>query len=86
MASLSNVIIIKHELRPCIVKGKKALFHEWSHISQIREAMLRGSVPGVVSETFGIVEYESGVIERVLPCDITFCDNKICEFCFNEGY
>lgn len=82
MASLGHEIIIKHELRPCIVHGKKALFHEWSHVSQIREAMLRGSVSGVVSDTYGIVEYENGTVERVFPFDIKFTDGKIKEYCF----
>ena len=31
MASLSD-IEIKQELRPCLVKDKKALFHRWIHI------------------------------------------------------
>lgn len=29
MASLSSEIVITHELRPCYVDGKKALFHRW---------------------------------------------------------
>jgi hypothetical protein len=29
MASLSSKIVITHELRPCYVDGKKALFHRW---------------------------------------------------------
>lgn len=78
----SNEIIIKKELRPCNVHGKRALFHEWSHVSTIREAMLKGSVSGIVSDTYGIVEYENGVVERVFPFDIQFLDNKINEFCF----
>lgn len=82
MASMGNEIIIKKELRPCAVHGRKALFHEWSHVSTIRDAVLRGTVSGVVFDTFGIVEYENGVVERVLPCDIQFLDNKCSEYCF----
>lgn len=84
MASMGTEIIIKHELRPCTVHGKRALFHEWSHVSQIRDAVLRGTVSGVVSDTFGIVEYENGVVERVYPFDIQFLDNKCSEYCFTK--
>lgn len=84
MASLSNEIIIKKELRPCAVKGKKALFHEWSHVSTIKVAMLKESVSGVVSDTYGIVEYENGVVERVNPAEICFYDNKISEYSFEK--
>lgn len=70
------------DLRPCKVNGQNALFHEWSHVSQIRDAILRGTVGGVVADTFGIVEYEDGSIARVMPEKIRFLDNEFSEYCF----
>lgn len=84
MASLRNEVITIKELRPCAVHGKRALFHEWSHVSRIREAILIGTESGVVADTYGIVEYESGVVERVIPCDIQFLDNKFADYCFDD--
>lgn len=59
-------------MRKCFVKGKPPMFHEWSHVSQISEAILKGTVSGVVSNTFGIVEYEDGQVDRVYPEEIKF--------------
>lgn len=53
----------KPELRTCFVGDKRALFHGWSNVSMIREAIITGSVSGVVSDTYGIVEFEDGNLE-----------------------
>ena len=71
MASL-NDIEIKPELRPCLVKGEKALFHHWVHIHDICKNEYE----------VGIVEYENGEVEEVTPNNIKFCDNKITQYSF----
>lgn len=79
MASVTD-IEIKRELRPCIVNGKKALFHTWEHISE----PMPSNCQGVISCTMGIIEDERGNIIRVNPCSIKFIDNKIQEYCFKS--
>lgn len=67
MAKLSSDINIKIELRPCIVKGRKALFHKWSVKSK---------------ETVAIIEYEDGAVTECYPYEIKFVDAKFKEYCF----
>ncbi len=73
MASLSD-IEIKPELRPCLVKDKKALFHKWGHTKNL------------LGQEFdvAIVEYEDGQIEEVTPNNLKFCDNRINKYMFKE--
>lgn len=72
MASLSD-ITVKRELRPCLVNGKKALFHTWEQYSV-----------GGIKHLGGIIEDENGQVFRVCPSSIKFLDNKIEEYCFND--
>ena len=69
----SGDIKIKLEMRPCYVKEKKALFHQWSHTKNL------------LGQEFevGIVEYEDGQVEEITPNNIKFCDNKIHEYIFD---
>lgn len=67
---------IKQELRPCLVNGKKALFHIWE---QRQETLLSGAE---IKTVFGIIEDEKGQVVRVNPTSIQFLDNKIREYCF----
>ena len=64
----------------------KALFHCWSHRSEVvGESPLRGGHPGgQVSGTFAIVEYEDGTIHEVEPTQIRFVDNAMSEYVFPE--
>lgn len=87
MANLNSTIQIQSsEYRPCIVKnkkdGKKALFHRWSEIARMRDAVMVGTVSGQIKETLAIVEYEDGTIEQCYPNEIQFCDGKFQEYCF----
>lgn len=77
---------IEVELRPCMVEEKRALFHKWSDKSRIVEPsmMIGGHQGGVLKFTVGIVEYENGEIDEVLPNTIKFLDEKHKEFCFKE--
>lgn len=78
-----NEIVIKtSEYRPCIVNGKKALFHRWTELSNVvSESCLRGgNLAGQIKYTLGIVEFEDGTVEEVAPYLIKFLDHNL----FNE--
>lgn len=72
MASLGN-FKIEQELRPCLVNGKKALFHTWEHYSV-----------GDIKNVAGIIEDENGQVFRVCPSSIKFLDNKKEDYCFDD--
>ena len=77
---MSNDILIRQETRLCKVKEKYGHFHTWEHYSKPVEAspLIGGAPAGVISQVFGIVEFEEGV-QRVQPYDIKFLD-EINEF------
>lgn len=86
MANLNREIIIKAELRPCIVKDRKALFHKWSDKSEIiaPSPMVGGHNGGVLKYTVAIIEYEDGVVTECYPYEVKFVDRKFKEYCFSE--
>lgn len=65
------------ELRPCLFKDKKALFHRWDEVSQAVEAGFAiGSHPaGWLKYTLAIIELEDGKIVEVSPELIKFLDS-----------
>ena len=81
-------INIKLPLRPCMVanrKGgdeRKALFHCWNQWSDVvGESILEGGHKGgQVSETYGIVEFDDGIVQSVCPQLIRFLDNPFVEY------
>lgn len=77
-------ITITSELRPCIVNGKKALFHRWTDRSEIvaPSYMVGGHGGGVVKDTFALVEFEDGVIKECSCVGIKFCDSPHRNYCF----
>ena len=54
-------IIVKPELRPCYVDGKKALFHKW--------------VTDGTLDTLALVEYENGRVAKVDTRYFKFADH-----------
>lgn len=88
MAGLNGTITYRSsEYRPCLVDGKKALFHRWEDISQIvsPSLMVGGHNGGENKSVAGIVEFEDGTIKEILPGQIQFTDNIFKEYCFEEG-
>lgn len=59
---------VQAERRYCKVYGQFGYFHCWEHYSKPVPA-------GVISQVFGIVEFDDGV-RRIEPFDITFCDEE----------
>ena len=57
---------IEFDLRPCLIKDKRALFHRWDEVRQVvpPSNMIGGHCGGVISQTFGIVELEDGTVKE----------------------
>lgn len=90
MASLKSEILVKREVRPCIVAGKtKALFHGFTEKRKIVPPSLTigGHNGGVISTPAAIVEFEDGSVELWYAPDIKFCDSKglFEEYAFDES-
>ena len=73
-------------LRPCIVAGQKAMFHNWETFSNVvQPSPLKGGHNGcVVSRTLGIIEREDGTIHRAYPEEIRFIDGYVNQY-FGEN-
>lgn len=69
------------DLRPCVVNGKKALFHTFEQYSEIVPPSIAvgGHSGGVIAEVFAIVEYEDGTVGRVRISLLRFTDRKAAE-------
>lgn len=64
------------EYRPCEVKGKQGIFHNWVQTSTpIQAENLRGGAPaGQLTQVFAIIEYEDGTVCLEYPNDVIFTD------------
>ena len=80
MAAFEMVV----KLRPCLVKGKKHLFHCWDHRAwTVGESALRGGhAGGQCSMVLAVVEDEYGQVHEVYPLDVRFLDDRIKEYDF----
>lgn len=80
MAAFEMVV----KLRPCLVKGKKHLFHCWDHRAwTVGESALRGGhAGGQCSMVLAVVEDEYGQVHEVYPRDVRFLDDQIKEYEF----
>jgi hypothetical protein len=80
MAAFEMVV----KLRPCLVKGKKHLFHCWDHRAwTVGESALRGGhAGGQCSMVLAVVEDEYGQVHEVYPRDVRFLDDQIKEYSF----
>ena len=91
MAGINGKItIFNSEYRPCIVKGRKALFHRWEekaelHIGGRAVRTIDVDVPsGYLKSMLAIIEYEDGNLTECYPYGVRFCDNKFAEYAFPE--
>ena len=79
---------IRQEVRPCTIGGIKAFWHRWVNVRQIvPPSPLRGGHSGgVISDTFALVEYETGLVRMVKPEKVHFLDSykKFAEYDFSE--
>lgn len=79
-------IRIGMDYRPCLVDGRKALFHKWERVREIVLPSLTkgGHDGGTVCGDMAIVEYEDGQIAEVKPERIKFVDGIIKQYAFPE--
>lgn len=73
------------EYRPCIVGGRRELFHRWC--DKARPALPKAITgDGHIDDHFqlwdvhAIVEFEDGTVERVWPSNVKFIDRKFDQF------
>jgi hypothetical protein len=72
------------EYRPCLVAGRKALFHRWADRAELRGPSALGTPGGQLCLLLGVVEYEDGQVSEVYPDKIRFLDNKLAGYDFTE--
>lgn len=72
-----NVHVNAYELRPCYVKGRKAMFHGWHHAYYVvpPSPVLGGYPGGQMSNLYAIVEYENGCCDLAEYDYVRFIDN-----------
>ena len=72
------------KLRPCLVKGKKHLFHCWYHRAwTVGESALRGGPSGgQCSLVMAVVEDEYGQVHEVYPREVRFLDDQMKNYYF----
>lgn len=82
MNNLKSEIKIMHELRPCEVKGRKALFHGWHEASRVvpPSPMVGGHNGGEIKFTVAIIEWENGTVTECYPREVKFLDSKVEEY------
>ncbi len=63
--------------RLCEVKNKICYFHTWEHWSNVIETspLIGGHSSGLISNTFGLVEFPDGLVRQVCPNEIRFIDD-----------
>lgn len=86
MSSMDATFSIEAELRPCLVDGKRALWHEWTTRWEIvpPSIMAGGHGGGQVSASLALVEFEDGTVAEVYPSRVRFLDTA-CKMREMEG-
>ena len=87
MAGLDGVIEVRGMLRPCMVAGRKHLFHRWMERRWLVDAspLKGGPSGGQCSMVLAVVEDEYGQVHEVYPRDVRFLDGQIKEYSFGGG-
>lgn len=75
------------ELRPCLVKGRKHLFHRWDQRAWVVDpSTLPGGHPGgQCSLVMAIVEDENGQVHEVYPREVRFVDDALSQYYFGPN-
>lgn len=91
MAGLDGVLEVRGMFRPCMVAGRKHLFHRWMERRWLVDASpLKGGHPGgLCAMTMALVEDERGQIREVYPREVHFLDTQQqmadFEICYHRG-
>ena len=80
MAALEMVV----KLRPCLVKGRRHLFHCWDYRAWTvgESALMGGPSGGQCSLVLAVVEDEYGQVHEVYPRDVRFLDDQMKNYDF----
>lgn len=85
MATLNSEIIITEQLRPCLVNGKKALFHKWVELAKpVPPSFINNrDCGGQLTTPYGIIELEDGQCTFANVNDIKFIPLNFNDYAFN---
>ena len=81
---LTSEIILKKELRPCIVNGQKALFHGWQRTVDYIPPLKDKHLGGITEFIIGIIERGDGTIHKAYPEEIRFIDMAVNDYFRNH--
>lgn len=69
MHNVISTIKVDWGYRPCIVNGKKGLFHKWIEYRH---------------EPYALIEHENGKVEMYHCYDINFCNSPFADYSFER--
>lgn len=71
-----DLVNFDQTVRPCMVRGHKAVFHRWVEHSYVESPgiMVGSSNGGQVSCLTALIEFETGQVEEVRPNNVVFRD------------
>lgn len=74
------------KLRPCLVRGKKALFHQWIESKYFIEpsSLIGEIIGGQICINYAVVEYADGSLSVCKPENIVFLEDVFSEYSFYE--
>lgn len=67
---------MEKKFRPCVVEGKRGIFHGWFQYDGVRLNNSGRMIDGNVKFLSGLVEFEDGSVKRVDPESIKFEDSE----------
>ena len=68
--------LVGFERRPCTIDGRKAIYHQWIYRASVVPPSMtaNGHKGGQICQVLGLVEFEDGHMEDVIPEAIRFAD------------
>ena len=68
--------LVGFERRPCTIDGRRAIFHQWiNRASVVPPSMIvNRHKGGQIWQVLGLVEFEDGHMEEVIPEAVRFAD------------
>lgn len=84
MASLDSSIRLANIVRPCLAMGKRALFHTWVEVSTVHRAVSRSDVTGIMTDVYGLCEFEDGTVKKIKVSDIKFLDKPMRGYVYDQ--
>lgn len=78
MAIMPDKIVLAYKTRPCLVDGKRALWHRWVDRAEVvpPSIMRGGHGGGQLACTVALVELFDGTVKTVYPERVRFLDTE----------